>query len=78
MLMYMAVAFTPHDRPPRIMRFVQTPLPGENTICVLDHDQNILVINQPLFDALTPDMQRGVLRTHEPALQLIIDTKLIA
>jgi hypothetical protein len=67
----MTVAFTPHDRPPRLTRFVDEALPGENTICVLDFEQNLLLINRQLYDQLGPATQREVLRTNEPALALV-------
>lgn len=62
----MTVAFTPHDRPPRLIRRV-THLPDE-LLAVYDYEQNLLVINGPVFDTLTPAQQRDVERTHEPAL----------
>lgn len=65
----MPVAFTPHDRPPRLERYVDKPIGGDaSLICVLDYEQNILLINRGLFNQLRPIEQREVLRTNEPAL----------
>lgn len=70
----MTSVFVPHDRPPRLERYTDEPIgddaTGQPLICVLDYEQNILLINRDLFNQLSPFEQRAVLRTNEPALVL--------
>lgn len=70
----MTVAFTPHDRPPRLIRKVETLAGPDGRGCdllaVYDFAQNILIICRPMFDRLSLAEQREVERTHEPALVL--------
>jgi hypothetical protein len=68
----MSVAFTPNDRPPRLIRYV-SHLEGD-LLSTYDYEQNLLVVCRPLFDRLDKQMKRDVLRTHCPALELIIPT----
>jgi len=53
---------------PRLFRFVDDM--DNNLLCVLDAEQNILVINRTLWALLSKEDQRAVERTHEPALEL--------
>jgi hypothetical protein len=64
----MTSAFVPHDRPPRLIRYVDDL--GVGILSVLDYEQNLLLIAKPLFEGLAPQDQRDVQRTNEPALSL--------
>jgi hypothetical protein len=61
-------AFTPDDKPPRVIRFINAP--ASKFVSVLDDQKNILFVNRPLFDTLD-DLQRNrVERTHAASITL--------
>lgn len=57
----MAFTMCPDNGPPRIFR--RSNEVPDDLICILDRDQNILLINPKNFDALTPTEQAMVRRT---------------
>jgi len=65
----MDFAFCPEKGYPRLMRYVPSEaMPTPTTITTLDREQNVLVINKPIFDRLTELDRHRVLRTHERIL----------
>ena len=63
----MVFAFTPDNRPTRIMRYVDRgTLPDSSLVSVYIFEQNLLIIDREHFESLSPADQREVLRTHHP------------
>jgi hypothetical protein len=63
----MVFAFTPDDRPARLMRYVDRgTLPDATLVCIYIHEQNLLIIDKDHFAALNDNDKRTVLRTHHP------------
>jgi len=62
----MGFALNPDDGPARILRF-RSPdaMPSADTLFVLDVANNLLLINQPLFEQLNPTEKQAVITTHE-------------
>ena len=66
----MDFAYTPDDRPPRIIRYVRglpaataTAVDAATPIAAYDHARNLLVIDQDQFSALTPRAQDELKRS---------------
>lgn len=55
-----SVAFCPHDRPPRLIRF--TTLEG-NGLAEYDEGNNLLLVDRAKYALLTKDEQNFVLRS---------------
>ena len=69
----MDFAFCPEKGYPRVMRYVSSEvMPTPTTITTLDREQNVLVINKPIFDRLLEMDRHRVLRTHKPILLAIV------
>lgn len=65
----MDFAFCPDEGYPRLMRYVSSEaMPTPNTITTLDREQNVLVINKPIFDRLMELDRHRVLRTQKDIL----------
>ena len=63
----MAFAFTPDDRPPRLMRYVKHgTLPTAELVSIYIEESNLLIIDKQHFDSLSEIDKRKLLRTHEP------------
>jgi hypothetical protein len=60
----MEFAFNPDDRPPRLVRYVESgTLPGRDLLCLYDKTTNLLVIDRDWFNELPEVDQHMVLRT---------------
>ena len=69
----MDFAFCPEKGYPRVMRYVSSEaMPTPTTITTLDREQNVLVINKPIFDRLLEMDRHRVLRTQKPILTAIV------
>jgi hypothetical protein len=61
----MVFAFTPDDRPARIMRYVDRgTLPDASLVSIYIYEQNLLIIDRDHFASLNDNDKRSVLRTH--------------
>lgn len=65
-------AFVPDDAPPRLVRFVGPgAMPGKGIVSMYDASNNLLIVDRAIYDALSLEQQRAVLRTHEKFLTVL-------
>lgn len=61
----MGFALCPDNGPPRLWRFVDDDILTAGRIAaMLDAEQNLLIVNRPVFDTMTEQDQHITLRTH--------------